>query len=237
MQGIYKITNLINNTLYIGRTNSSERRWKDHQRLAFTEGHKEYNKTLYKAMRKYGIENFTFEIIEKLKDYSISGEREKYWIAYYDSYHNGYNESEGGDGGSAPGHCRGSQNGRSKLTEEDVIKIRTLFREGISKNKCYILFKDKISEGGFARVWLGQTWKHIMPEVFTKENIKRNEAMGKAAASNTKKILSKEQVLDIRQRRKNGEKKSNVFKDYSELITIATFEGVWYNKTYLEWSI
>ena len=34
MQGIYKITNLINNKIYIGKTNDSNRRWKDHQRLA-----------------------------------------------------------------------------------------------------------------------------------------------------------------------------------------------------------
>ena len=53
MQGIYKITNLINNKIYIGKTNDSNRRWKDHQRLAFTINNKEYGKTLYKAMRKY----------------------------------------------------------------------------------------------------------------------------------------------------------------------------------------
>jgi group I intron endonuclease len=77
-QGIYKITNLINNQCYIGKTNNFERRKKDHFRLAFTEGHKEYNKTLYRAIRKYGQENFSFDIIERLEDYSLSGEREKY---------------------------------------------------------------------------------------------------------------------------------------------------------------
>lgn len=157
MQGIYKITNLINNKIYIGKTNNSERRWRDHQRLAMTEGHKEYNKVLYQAIRKYGIENFSFEMIEELKDYSISGEREKYWISFYNSYNNGYNESKGGDGGSKKGHCQGASNGRALLTEEDVIKIRTLYKNGISRAECYSLFKDKITEGGFGRVWLGKT--------------------------------------------------------------------------------
>ena len=36
MQGIYKITNNLNGSIYIGKSNNLDRRWKDHQRLAFT---------------------------------------------------------------------------------------------------------------------------------------------------------------------------------------------------------
>ena len=68
---------------------------------------------LYQSIRKYGLDNFIFEIIEELEDYSIAAEREKYWIQYYNSYKNGYNESLGGDGGSVKGHCQGDKNGRS----------------------------------------------------------------------------------------------------------------------------
>lgn len=234
MQGIYKITNLITNKCYIGKTNNSERRWKDHQRLAFTEGHKEYNKTLYRSMRKYGIENFTFEIIEELEDYSISGEREKYWVAFYNSYHNGYNESEGGDGGSMPGHCQGSTNGRARLTEEDVIKIRTLYSQGISKGECYKLFQDKITESGFARVWTGQTWSHIMPEVFTEENKQRNASLGKSNAAKSRRRFSKEQVLEIRKRKAQNESNGIVFLDYINVGSKSSFDDIWYDRTYKE---
>lgn len=153
MQGIYKIENCINHKLYIGKSNNVERRWEDHKRVAFQKENKEYNKALYRAFRKYGLSNFSFDMIEELTDYSISGEREKFWIKYYNSFTEGYNESEGGDGGSAPGHCQGETNGRAKLTEQDVILIRTKFAEGIGKNDCYELFKDKITKGGFAKVW------------------------------------------------------------------------------------
>ena len=234
MQGIYKITNLINNKCYIGKTNNSERRWKDHQRLAFTEGHKEYNKTLYKAMRKYGINNFVFEIIEELKDYSISGEREKYWISLYDSYHNGYNENEGGDGGSEKGHCQGTSNGRALLSEEDVIKIRTLYKNGISRSECYSLFKDKITESGFGKIWLGRTWSHIMPEVYTEENKKRNESLGKAQAARNRRLFNEEQVKEIRKRRDNSESNSVVFLDYINIASKSCFDDIWYNRTYKE---
>ena len=49
-------------------------------------------------MRKYGIENFTIEIIEEVADEQILNEREIYWIEYYDSYSHGYNATKGGDG-------------------------------------------------------------------------------------------------------------------------------------------
>lgn len=234
MQGIYKITNKINNKIYIGKANNSDRRWRDHQRLAFTEGHKEYEKVLYKAFRKYGIENFSFEIIEELEDYSISGEREIYWIQYYDSYNNGYNENLGGDGGSNKGHCAGEANGRAKLTKEDVINIRTKFSEGCSKNDCYSLYSDKITKGGFAKVWLGKTWQNIMPEVYTEENIRRNESLGKAKASLKKRLFSNEEVIEIRKRKNNNESISEVYKDYQERASFDTFKDLWYNKTYQE---
>lgn len=51
-------------------------------------------------MTKYGIDNFDFEIIEEC-DKSMLSEREKYWIQFYDSMvPNGYNLTNGGDGGN-----------------------------------------------------------------------------------------------------------------------------------------
>ena len=46
-------------------------------------------------MQKYGIENFTVELIEETL---FPEEREKYWIEFYGSFKNGYNATRGGDG-------------------------------------------------------------------------------------------------------------------------------------------
>lgn len=92
---IYKITNKINNKVYIGQTikKNAEERFRQHKN--------NYNKSyfsqiiLYKAIKKYNLENFLFEVIEEVENEKLD-EREKYWINYYDSYYNGYNATLGG---------------------------------------------------------------------------------------------------------------------------------------------
>ena len=96
MAYVYKITNTINNKLYIGKTvNTIEKRFNQHKNESKTERAK--NRPLYRAINKYGIENFEIEIIEEC-NYDILNEREIYWINYYDTYNNGYNATLGGDG-------------------------------------------------------------------------------------------------------------------------------------------
>lgn len=232
-QGIYKITNLINGQCYIGKTNNFKRRENDHFKLAIITGHKEYNKTLYQAIRKYGQENFSFEIIEELEDYSLSREREKYWIKYFDSYKNGYNESEGGDGGSVKGHCQGSKNGRAILNEQDIINIRTKFKEGCSRQDCYKLFEDKISFRGFCAVWNGKTWIHIMPEVYTQENIQRNANLGKSK-NNRKKLLTNDEVRQLRQWRKEGITYAEIVNRLNNKLSLSTAKDIGNYRTYKE---
>ena len=94
MAYIYKITNDINEKIYIGKTNFSiEKRFKEHCQDAFRERNE--HRPLYAAMRKYGVEHFSVSLIEKTDH---PEEREMYWINYYSSYSKGYNATLGGDG-------------------------------------------------------------------------------------------------------------------------------------------
>lgn len=92
---IYKIENKVNRKAYIGKTDYFDinRRWNEHKRAVNREDCK--NRPLYRAMRKYGIENFEFSIIEETEN---TVEREIFWIDFYDTYKNGYNSTLGGDG-------------------------------------------------------------------------------------------------------------------------------------------
>ena len=87
MIGIYKIQNLINNKIYIGQSKNISARWRQHRYLANIE-----DTHLYCSIRKYGIENFSFEVIEECSIASLN-EREEFWISYYDSTNpkKGYN--------------------------------------------------------------------------------------------------------------------------------------------------
>ena len=96
MIGIYKITNLITNKSYIGQSVNIKKRWNDEKRRAFVETDESYNYPLSKAFRKYGIENFSFEILEECSK-EILNEKEKYWISYFNTFYNGYNQTPGGD--------------------------------------------------------------------------------------------------------------------------------------------
>ena len=96
MIGIYKITNLVNGKVYIGQSTNIKRRWKDHKKDAFWRSGPDYDYPLYRAMRKYGLDNFSFEIIEECNKNELN-EKEKFYIAQYNSYKNGYNQTEGGD--------------------------------------------------------------------------------------------------------------------------------------------
>ena len=94
MAYIYQITNLINGKIYIGKTERSvQERWREHIRDSQKEENR--HRPLYRAFNKYGIENFSIEIIEET---SIPEEREIFWIEQKRSFKNGYNATIGGDG-------------------------------------------------------------------------------------------------------------------------------------------
>lgn len=102
MVGIYKITNTINGKVYIGQAIDIDQRWKTHRRNSLNQRSKEYNYPLYRAMRKYGIENFTFEVVEKCCNEELN-DKEVFYIKQYNSYihsekSNGYNMTIGGGG-------------------------------------------------------------------------------------------------------------------------------------------
>lgn len=79
----------MNNKCYIGQTSDYKRRMREHKACGYGE-----EKVLYEAFNKYGLDNFTFEIIEETEYYN---DRERYWIDHYNSYRHGYNMTLGGE--------------------------------------------------------------------------------------------------------------------------------------------
>ena len=96
MIGIYKITNRINGHSYIGQSTNIEKRWQNEKIASNNPNDCSYNYPLSRAFRKYGYENFSFEVIEICKKEELDA-KEIYWIKTLNSLTpNGYNILPGG---------------------------------------------------------------------------------------------------------------------------------------------
>lgn len=121
MGTIYCITNLINNKMYIGQTfRTWQERWKDHLEAAQDLNNQ---RPLYRAMRKYGIENFSLTIIENCPDKELN-DREQYWINKKQTWiaehpNKGYNLTSGGNNG----------------TKYSYNYIRLLYKNGMTQSE------------------------------------------------------------------------------------------------------
>lgn len=95
MTGIYKITCLANNQSYIGQSASIKKRWSEHRSLLKRGKH--HNLYLQNAYNKYGKEAFTYEIIELCSQEELN-EREKFYVKLFNTYNDGFNCDDGGNG-------------------------------------------------------------------------------------------------------------------------------------------
>lgn len=208
MIGIYKITNQINQKIYIGQSNNIDRRFAQHKSPYEQERYKD--KPLYKAFKKYGIENFTFDVIEECAVEDLN-KKEEFWIQKLQTltYQHGYNINAGGNGVAKENHPK------HKLTARDVIDIRTRYNNHERCKEVEKLYQDRIGHSGFSKIWKGETWKSIMPEVYTEENkYFHRHNTGQVGSQNGRALLNEEDVRDIRLRKKQGEHWEKVYEDY-----------------------
>ena len=173
--GIYKITCLVNNKVYIGQTKGLNERLY-HQKY-YLNKNKSHHPRLQKDWNLYGEKNFIFEILEKTNNLD---DREIYWISYYNSFLNGYNTTTGGifnnkqdinqrikrskklSGENNPMYnkAKGSGNPNAKLEEKQVIEIKKMIKNGIEDK--IIIEKYKLNISQFQKIKHNRTWKHIL---------------------------------------------------------------------------
>ena len=161
---IYKITNFINKKIYIGLTTTSiQKRWNSHKAAAKNNNPKH----LYRSMNTYGIDNFNIEETDNTDDFIKLGELERYYIKLYNSQdpNIGYNITSGGESNQL------DANPRAKLKVEEVIQIRNIYSyNDLTCKECWKLYSDRISFSAFQKIWEGNTWASILPEVYTEYN-------------------------------------------------------------------
>lgn len=136
---VYKITNLINNKVYIGSSVDVERRWREHKNVANNPNHKHYNYPLYCAFRKYGLDNFYFEVIQDNFESALDMQiYENLQIIKYDSVNNGYNQTYETIGYNILSNNNGGKLRGQKCakvdSKENIIEIYSSYHEAARKN-------------------------------------------------------------------------------------------------------
>ena len=94
---IYKATNKINGKSYVGQTCDFHSRVWQHQRC-----YEKEDCDFHRAIKEFGFDNFSWEIIETCESEDRACELEKYYIEKFNTYRDGYNMTKGGKG--APYH-------------------------------------------------------------------------------------------------------------------------------------
>ena len=135
---VYKVTNVNNNKVYIGKTvKQLSTRKANHYSQA--RGGSETN--FHRALRKYKRDDFIWEVIGEYNSKDEMDSAEIKYISEYNTYKNGYNMTEGGDGGSHTLYKKGSagwrrikhklgkwENGNPGATDEAIIKRIETFK-------------------------------------------------------------------------------------------------------------
>ena len=172
---IYKITNKINGKSYIGLTTTSlKKRWLGHKYSSKTE-----NYPLYYSIRKYGIENFTIELITECYSKQELNSKEKELIIFYKCRNRdfGYNLDEGGNSFGKMSEEVVKQNSirnshenhpRAKLNWNDIFDILEN-KENLSMIK--LRKKYNISESYLSAIFRSEYWNIKDAPAHIKEKI------------------------------------------------------------------
>lgn len=184
----YKITNLKNGKIYIGRTARIRDRWNEHVSRAFNINSNKYNYPLSRAIRKYGTNNFQFQIIACSEINQAINSSEKCYIRLYRSNINifgkdfGYNLTDGGEGVfgfvlSDATRAKMSASHKGLRPTKESLEKRSKSRTGIlHTSETKINLKNMFSGEKSSRAKL--TWEkvHIIRELFS-QNIKTQKEL------------------------------------------------------------
>ena len=214
--GIYKITDLRNNKIYIGRAVNLHRRKVRHWSFLHPECHKpsclqsEINMEIHQAMLESRNEDdFTFEVIEYCPQ-ELLDEKEIYYMELYNSFvPNGYNTANRYDTGN---HPKGEQHYNHKITEEQAKQIKILLKDGLCVKEIQNLIPEA-TIGIISNINNGVTW------------IDKNECYP-LSRLNGVKVLTDEEVKIIKESKAKGVSTAELVKKFgvssSQITSIAS---------------
>lgn len=195
MAVIYRIHNKINDKNYIGQSHNWQKRYNHYKSYPFNSKSKAYNRPIESAIRKYGIENFDFIILEEIESSNQKkiDEREKYWIKEFLSLtsEHGYNIELGGIKGE----------NRRSLTYEEALKLSKKYTSSEIKDIQKMLIEDKTYKEIKQKYKINETY---LSNINNGVNFKNPLFDYPLKKSFHKSKYTKEEILEIKKMIKDG---------------------------------
>lgn len=152
---IYCIENKINGKKYIGQTiQGFEKRINEHKRYSLSSRSKfDSSPKLYRAIRKYGWDNFKKYILYITKSLNILNKKEIEFIKIFNTIDNGYNLTEGGENTKISDYTK-KQHSKSSRIIPDKIIFRIFKLNNLGKTNKQISEITKISQSSVSKILL-----------------------------------------------------------------------------------
>lgn len=177
---IYKTTNIVNNKVYIGKSEKP-----------FNPNYLGSGILINRAIKKYGRNSFTLEIIEVSDTIDQLNEREKYWISFY--FEKGsYNLAEGGTGGNTTRYYSNEQKAVFKKTLSKALlgrEVKQSTRDKLSLSNKGKFYGDKlVLSNSLKKVW--QDPMSIFNSIEYRKKLS-NSLTGRVVSKDTRNKISK----------------------------------------------
>ena len=238
VSNIYMFTNKTNNKKYIGQAENPKERYKQHKKDS---KYKDF--VFYRAIRKYGFDNFDFKIIEANIPLKYINEKEKYYIKKYNTLlPNGYNMTIGGEGTHGYKHTDETKKLMSEKKKGMYIgENNPNYGKGLSgkDNPNYGVkmseeTKNKISKGNKGKIRTEETKKKISNSC---KNVIHNEEWNKKVSESLRNMSEEKKAIMIEKRLKNNSrikqiKGINLETNKEFIFKSARQAGKWIHDTY-----
>ena len=171
---IYSYKNKTNGKRYIGQTINPQQR-----KSAHISDSTHIDTKFYRAVRKYGWDNFEYEILAESEDRNELDKLEVDFIKSFNSIENGYNIRSGGEHPTMGEETKKKlqqanafQN--AELSEKEIVELRIAYLNYDSPSQIYNeKYKDRLHFNSFLNIWTGARYAYVMPEVFEQRQGRR----------------------------------------------------------------
>ena len=167
--GVYLITNTVNSKCYVGQAIKLRNRLKSH---ISNYANKRYDNPLYRAFNKYGLDKFTYQLLDILEENDYKEARKQLdileikYIETYNSYNKGYNQTKGGDGGILG--YKFTEKQIEKQKENTIKRINEslqykIYLYDINNKYTYMFIAPRYADHYFG--WKEGTTKNMLPNI------------------------------------------------------------------------